>query len=231
MTNVDTALAMVTNGMVVGLGSGHAAERFVAALGGRVRAGLKVRGVPTSTHTAELAADAGIPLVELADALPSDLTVDGADEVDPHLNLIKGYGNALVREKIVAAASNRLVILIGPENVQEKRVDVLGRRGKLPVEVVPFAVPLVRRRAADLGFAADLVADAGGPRVTDNGNHLLHLRVGPVADPAGLDRALRDIPGVVGTGLFVGMADAVIVEDGGRVEVLQRAAEQTNAAR
>lgn len=223
MTNVETALGMVTDGMTLGLGSGHAAERFLAALGERVRAGLKVRGVPTSKHTAELATAAGIPLVELADALPLDITFDGADEVDPQLNLIKGYGNALVREKIVAAASKRLVILIGPEHAADKRVDVLGRRGKLPVEVIPFAVPLVLRRAAELGHPAAVVpGPGGGPLVTDNGNHVLHLAVGPIPDPARLDADLRAIPGVVGTGLFLGMADAVIVEDGGEVEVLKK---------
>lgn len=222
MTNADKALELVADGMTLGLGSGHAAERFVAALGGRVRAGLKVRGVPTSDDTADLAAAAGIPVVGL-DAGPLDITFDGADEVDPHLNLIKGYGNALVREKVVAAASKQLVILIGPEHVREKRVDVLGRRGKLPVEVIPFAEPLVLRRLADLGLSAAVLTDPdGGPHVTDNDNHVLHVKVGPIADPAGLDRALKDIPGVVGTGLFVGMADQVIVEDAGRVEVLRR---------
>ncbi|MBX9585544.1 MAG: ribose-5-phosphate isomerase RpiA [Gemmataceae bacterium] len=222
VTNADKALELVADGMTLGLGSGHAAERFVAALGGRVRAGLKVRGVPTSKATAALAARNDIPVVDLQ-AGPIDITFDGADEVDPALNLVKGYGNALVREKIVAAASKRLVILIGPEHVAEKRVDVLGRRGKLPIEVIPFAEPLVTRRLADLGLTAAVLADpGGGPHVTDNGNHVLHVNVGPIADPAGLDRALKDIPGVVGTGLFVGMAELVIVEDAGRVEVLRR---------
>ncbi len=126
MTNVEHALAMVSNGMTLGLGSGKAAETFIAALGERVRAGLNVRGVPTSLSTAALATKIGIPLVELADAIPIDITFDGADEVDPALNLLKGLGNALVREKIVAAASWKLVILIGPEKVHEKVVAQLG---------------------------------------------------------------------------------------------------------
>jgi ribose 5-phosphate isomerase A len=222
MTNVDAALALVADGMTVGLGSGSASERFLRALGDRVRSGLRVRGVPTSDAIAALAAQVGVPLVGLADALPLDLTVDGADEVDPHLNLIKGYGRALVREKIVAAASKRLVILIGPGKVAEKRVNVLGRRGKLPVEVVPFAVPLVRRELDRLGIPGDVLTDAGKPVVSDNGNHILHARVGPIADPAGLDAKLCSIPGVVGTGLFVGMADVVLAEDCGRVEELRR---------
>lgn len=222
MTNVDVALGMVADGMTLGLGSGHAAERFVRALGERVRAGLRVRGVPTSAGTAALAAEVGVPLVELADALPIDLTVDGADEVDPHLNLIKGYGHALVRERVVAAASARVVILIGPEHAAEKRVAVLGQRGVLPVETVPFAVPLVRRELAQLGLPADVLQDAGRPFVSDNGNHILHARVGPIPDPAGLDAAVRAVPGVVGTGLFLGVADMVLAEDGGRVEELRR---------
>jgi len=220
VTNVEAALDMVTDGMTLGLGSGTAAARFVAALGERVRGGLKVRGVPTSRGTAALAAAAGIPLVELAAALPLDLAFDGADEVDPALNLLKGFGNALVREKVVAAAARRLVILIGPEKVAEKLVAVLGARGKLPVEVVPFALPLVVRRLAELGFAADPVrTPAGDPFVSDNGNPILHARVGPIADPAALDAALRAIPGVVGTGLFLGMAAVVLIENNGRVEV------------
>jgi ribose 5-phosphate isomerase A len=223
MTNTEKALELVRDGMTLGLGSGHAAERFVIALGGRVRAGLRVRGVPTSRPTAELAARVGVPLTGLAEALPLDVTFDGADEVDPHLNLIKGYGHALVREKVVAAASKRLVILIGPEHTREKLVDVLGRRGKLPVEVVPFAVPLVEQRAEILGYPGQLVRDpAGAPLVTDNGNHVLELRVGPLPDPAGLEAALRAIPGVVGTGLFLGAADTVLIEDGGRVEIRER---------
>jgi ribose 5-phosphate isomerase A len=223
VTNADKVLELVADGMTLGLGSGHAAERFVAALGEKVRAGLKVRGVPTSKATAALAARHDIPVVDLEAGLPLDLTVDGADEVDPARNLIKGYGNALVREKVVAAASKRLVILIGPEHVGEKRVDILGRRGKLPVEVIPFAEPLVMKRLTELGLSAAVLADPdGGPHVTDNGNHILHVKVGPIPDPAGLDRALKDIPGVVGTGLFVGMAEMVIVEDAGRVEVMSR---------
>src|SRR6516165_3956087 len=140
MTNAEKALEFINDGAAVGLGSGHAAERFIRALGERVRAGLRVRGVATSRASAALAAEAGIPLTSLNDAMPLDITVDGADEVDPQLNLIKGYGHALVREKIVAAASRQLVILIGPEHVSEKVVDTLGQRGKLPVEVVPFGM-------------------------------------------------------------------------------------------
>lgn len=223
MTNAETAVGRVRDGMTLGLGTGSAAERFVRALADRVRAGLRVRGVPTSDRTAALARSLGVPLVPLADALPIDVTVDGADEVDPHLDLIKGYGHALVREKVVAAASRELLILIGPGNAAEKLVGTLGQRGRLPVEVVPFAVPLCLRRVAALGHPAAVVTDpAGGPRVSDNGNHLIELRVGPLPDPAGLERELCAIPGVVGTGLFLGMASAVIIERDGAVEVRER---------
>ena len=223
MTNVEMALAMISDGMTLGLGSGSAASQFVKALGDRVRAGLKVRGVPTSHSTAELATSGGIPLVELNDALPLDITFDGADEVDPALDLIKGYGNALVREKIVAAASRKLVILIGPERVAEKLVNKLGGRGKLPVEVVPFALPLVAKRLADLGYPAQPVKKPTGELfLSDNGNPILHAAVGPISDPRGLEQSIHAIPGVVGTGLFLGMADVVLIEDAGRVEVRER---------
>lgn len=219
MTNVEAALAMVTDGMTVGLGSGHAAERFIAALGRRVRGGLRVRAVPTSRASADLAAQAGIPLVELAGALPIDMTFDGADEVDPALNLLKGFGHALVREKIVAAASRKLAILIGPEKVAEKLVERLGQRGQLPVEVVPFALPLFIQRCGDLGFASELLRTAAGePFVSDNGNRIVHLKIAPLDDPAELELKLRDIPGVVGTGLFLHMADMVLIETNGKVE-------------
>src|SRR5438093_10915915 len=136
MTIFERALEFVPAGSAIGLGSGRAASAFIKALGERVRGGFDVRGVPASEDSATLARQLGIPLVSLEEALPLALTVDGADEVDPHLNLIKGYGRALVREKIVAAASKKLIILVGPEHADEKCVDVLGARGKLPLEIV-----------------------------------------------------------------------------------------------
>lgn len=219
MLNVAAALQLVTDGMTIGLGSGQAAEAFVTALGERVRGGLRIRGVPTSSGTAALAARVGIPLVELADALPIDMTCDGADEVDSRLNLLKGYGHALVREKIVAAASEKLVILIGPRKVEEKLVPALGTRGILPIEVVPFALPLVLRRVKELGMPGTLVRhESGEPRMSDNGNLLVHLAVSAIANPAEMDADLRRIPGIVGTGLFCGMADLVLIDHGGRLE-------------
>ena len=146
-TAAERALEFISEGSIVGLGTGHAATEFIHALGERVRSGFGVRGVPTSQASADLAGQLGIPLVDFEAIEAIDVDVDGADEVDPHCNLIKGYGGALVREKIVAAASHKLVILVGPEKI----VPVLGSRGKLPVEVVPFAVPLARRRLSALG--------------------------------------------------------------------------------
>jgi len=222
MTNAEVALQYVTDGAAVGLGTGHAAEAFLRALADRVRAGMRVRGVPTSRASESLGRSLGIPLVPLDDAIPLDVAVDGADEVAPNLDLIKGWGRALIRERIVAAAAKRFVVLVGPEHVQVKLVDRLGRRGKLPVEVVPFALPLVKRRLAALGLPAEPFSDGGSLFLSDNGNHILDARVGPLDDPAALDRAIRDIPGVVGTGLFLGLADVVLIEDGGQVEVRER---------
>lgn len=213
-----SALAYVRSGHVVGLGSGQAATAFVRALGREVKAGLAVTAVPTSEATAALAGGLGIPLVSLDEAAAIDVTLDGADEVDPRLDLIKGYGGALVREKVVAAASRRLVILVG----REKLVSVLGSRGKLPVEVLPFAAGFCRRRLAELGCAPVLRANGSGPTRSDNGNLIFDCFVRPITDPGQLEDSLRRIPGVVGTGLFVGLAQVVLVVDDGRVTTLTR---------
>ncbi len=214
------ALDFVTDGAVVGLGSGRAALAFVAALGERVQAGLRITAVPTSEATAAAARELGIALVGLENTDVIDVTIDGADEVDPQLNLIKGYGGALVREKIVAAASHLEVILVGGE----KLVPVLGSRGILPVEVVPFALALCKRRLADLGCRPQLRTSRNGPFVSDGGNYILDCGIDPLPAPQELDEALRAIPGVVGTGLFLGVADRVLVGEGGSVRELQRAA-------
>ena len=207
----ERALEMVPNNSRVGLGSGRAARAFVRALSEWIRAGrLSATGVPTSEETAELARGLGVPLMTLAEAGVLDLTVDGADEVDPGLDLIKGYGRAMVREKIIAASSRRLIILVG----EEKLIPRLGTRGRLPVEVLPFALPLCERRIAELGLRPILWADGQRALLTDNGNYILDCAVGPIAEPARLEEALRSIPGVVGTGLFLGMADTVLVGEG-----------------
>lgn len=217
--SAQAALEFVKDGQTLGLGTGRAAAAFVRALGERVQQGLSVRGVPTSEATAALAREVGIPLLTLAEAKRLDTTFDGADEVDPALDVIKGYGGALVREKIVAASSQQLVILVGAE----KLVGTLGERGKLPVEVLDFGRALCTRRLAVLGCEA-VVRTGDDRRVfhTDNGNPILDCKVSGIADPAGLEAEILAIPGVIGTGLFVGMADAVIVQDGDAVEVKRR---------
>jgi ribose 5-phosphate isomerase A len=211
MTIYERAVELIVDGMRIGLGSGRAASRFVEILGERVRAGrLNVVGLPTSRATEALARQVGIPLTTPADAGTLDLTVDGADEVDLNLDLIKGYGRCLVREKIVAAMSRRLVILVG----EEKRVPRLGSRGKLPVEVVPFGLPLCERRLRELGCRPTAYQEGDQLFVTDNGNHILDCEIGPLADARQLEADIRAIPGVVGTGLFLGLADVVLVGEG-----------------
>jgi ribose 5-phosphate isomerase A len=214
------ALDFVQDGQLLGLGTGRAAAAFVEALGERVRAGLRVRGVPTSVATAELATKVGVPLVTLAEAGELDVAFDGADEVDPHLDLIKGYGGALVRERIVAASARRFVVLVG----SEKLVSALGERGRIPVEIVPYALPLARRQLAALGLEPVLrTKPDGGTYVTDNANWILDCGTRALADAAALERSARALPGVVGTGLFLGMAHAVLVQDGEAVRVMERA--------
>ncbi|MGH7368092.1 MAG: ribose-5-phosphate isomerase RpiA [Candidatus Rokuibacteriota bacterium] len=213
------ALDHVRNGALLGLGSGRAASAFVRALGARVAQGLRVRGVPTSEATARLAREVGVPLAGLEEGI-LDLAVDGADEVDPRLDLIKGYGGALVRERIVAAASRRLIILVG----SEKLVPVLGSRGRLPVEVVPFAWPLVTRELADLGCRPTLRTVEGAPFVTENGNRIIDCAVRPIEAPAEFARDLRAVPGVVDSGLFLGITELVLVAESGGIREMRRGA-------
>jgi ribose 5-phosphate isomerase A len=218
MTTAERALELIQDGFLVGLGTGRAATAFVNALGARVRQGLRIRGVPTSEKSAVLARQIGIPLTTLDEAPQLDIDVDGADEVDPQLNLIKGLGGALVREKVVAASAKRLVILVGPEKV----VNALGGRGVLPVEVVSFALPLCMRRLTALGCPPTLRLKDGRPFISDNGNPILDCKVQPIADPRKLEQDIQAIPGVVGTGLFLGMADTVLIQDDNNVIVRQR---------
>lgn len=212
----EAALEWVRDGMKLGLGTGRAASAFVEALGARVADGLRVTGVPTSDATAALAGRLGIPLARLEDVGRLDITFDGADEVDDRLDVIKGYGAAMVREKIVAASSDELVILVGPE----KLVSQLGERGRLPIEVLPFGEALVRRALEGLGLEAERrVDDAGATVITDNGNWILDAKPSPPLDARALESAIVAIPGVLGTGFFLGMANAVVIGEGDRVEV------------
>jgi ribose 5-phosphate isomerase A len=216
----SAAAGYVEADMKVGLGTGRAAAAFVRALGARVRdERLEVVGVATSEATRALAESIGIPLVALSEAGTLDLAVDGADEVDPRLDLIKGRGGALVREKIVAASSRRFVIVVG----REKLVDRLGLSAPLPVEIVPFGLALCQRRLREIGARPEVRLRSGAEAfVSDNGNYILDCRFDGIEDPASLDRTIREIPGVVGTGLFVRMAERVLVQDGGEVRTMER---------
>ena len=211
------ALRYVKPGQTIGLGTGQAASAFIRALGARR---IMIRGVPTSTASENLASEVGIEVVTLADAARIDLTFDGADEVDSRLNLIKGWGGALVREKVVAASSRRRIILVGAEKIVKR----LGARGRLPVEILPFAAPLCLRRIAALGLKPKIRVDETGREFfSDNANLIADCGVKLISNPARLDRELQAIPGVVGTGLFIRMADLVLVaESGGKIRTLRR---------
>ena len=216
------AQELVGDGARVGLGSGRTAAAFVARLGARVREGLRVSGVATSEATAAQARALGIPLVELDD-VELDLTIDGADEVAPNLDLVKGWGGALVRERIVASASRRQVILVG----HDKLVGALGEHRRIPVEVIPLARGPVVRELRALGIEPVVRVSEGRPVITDNGNLILDCApAGPLPDgraARALEATLCAIPGVVDTGLFLGTAERVLVGyPDGRVEVRTR---------
>jgi ribose 5-phosphate isomerase A len=222
MTNVEAALSMVQEGHLIGLGSGNASWKFIEALGERVRGGLKVEGIPASEASANLAKKVGIPLVELTSDRVIDITFDGADEVDPQLNLIKGYGHALVREKIIAVAAKRFIILVGPERIEEKIVQNLGQRGKLPVEVVPFALGYCQRVLSQLGLPGELLKDGEKTFFSDNGNYILECRMSRITNPFELEKKICEIPGVVDTGFFLNMAEKVLIQWPDRLEVRER---------
>lgn len=195
--------------MVIGLGTGRAAAGFVRELGERVRGGLEIRGIPTSRATETLALSLRIPLIGFEEVAAVDLAVDGADEVDPELNLIKGHGGALVRERVVASAASRFVVLVGPEKLSHR----LGAKRSVPVEAIPFAAPQVRRALERMGADAQVRLEADArPFMTDNGNVLVNASFGEIADPSSLHRRILEIPGVLDSGLFSGMADEVLVE-------------------
>ena len=220
------ALDYVESGMKLGLGTGSTAEAFLEVLAARIRGGLSVRGVATSDRTAERARLVGIPLAELDDIAPLDLCIDGADEADSDLNLIKGGGGALLREKIVAASAKRMIVVADAS----KYVGRLGRF-PLPVEVVPFghvttaarlAMVLFRQGYSNPGIV--LRARDGNPMRTDSGNLIYDCSLNAIANAAELSRALSEIPGVVEHGLFVKLAHVLIVAREGRVDVMERPA-------
>jgi ribose 5-phosphate isomerase A len=207
------SLRFVRDGDIVGLGTGSTAVYAVRFLGERVQAGLKIRGIPTSIHTQELAASLGIPLTTLDEVQQIDVTIDGADEVGPQLQLIKGGGGALLREKIVASATRKFVIIAD----STKQVAMLGKF-PVPVEVIKFAEALVAKKISAMGAAVKVRADASSRKfITDEGNHILDCHFGQIPDPAGLARKLETTPGVVEHGLFIGMASVALIGKGNQV--------------
>jgi ribose 5-phosphate isomerase A len=204
----EAAVQMVENDMVVGLGTGSTATFAVEALARRHRQGLRFVGIPTSERTGALAKAAGIPLTSFREHQQIDLTIDGADEVERGtLNLIKGLGGALLREKIVAAASHRLAIIVDGS----KMVDRLGAQTSLPVEVVAFGLEATRESLEVLGATASTRMSSGNPFVTDSGNRVLDCDFGRIDDPARLEERIKRIVGVVESGLFIGRANPVFV--------------------
>jgi ribose 5-phosphate isomerase A len=218
----EQGASLVKSGMVLGLGSGTTSALMVQAIGRKLREGslVNVIGVPSSSAIATVAKESGVPLSTL-DAHPVlDLNLDGADEVDPNLDLIKGLGGALLWEKIVATASRQVVILVD----DSKLVSRLGTKAPLPVEVVPFGWKTHLAFVASLGGMPTLRTEPDGrPFVTDEGNYILHCRFeGGIADPKELEARLLARAGVVGTGLFIGIAHQLIVGKADGVEVLTR---------
>ena len=212
------SLQFIKDGQVVGLGTGSTAAYFIKLLAEKVKKGLRIRGIPTSLRSQELAQSLGIPLTTLDECQEIAVTVDGADEVDPQLRLIKGGGGAMLREKIVASATKQLVIVADTS----KQVPVLGRF-PLPVEVIRFAQALVAKRITGLGAQVTVRTGVDGkPYVTDENNHILDCRFGQIPDADALARQLSDMPGVVEHGLFIGMASVVLFARGNEIVELRR---------
>jgi ribose 5-phosphate isomerase A len=207
------ALDEIQSGMIVGLGSGSTAALFIRELGERVRAGLNVTGIPTSEESRLLAKEVGIPLTSFEHHPRIDLTVDGADEVSPQLDLTKGLGGALVREKIVAHASNRVLIIVD----ESKLVDRLGTKTVIPVEVIPLAVPRVLLQLKEIGGEPRIREKNGRPFISDNGNTILDWKRGAIDQPAALEKQLKLMTGVVDSGIFANVAQLVIVAGTGGI--------------
>ena len=212
------SLQFVRDGDVVGLGTGSTAAYAIRFLGERVRSGLKIRGVSTSAQTQNLAASLGISLTTLEEVEQTDVTIDGADEFDPELRLIKGGGGALLREKIIASATRQEIIIVD----SNKQVSVLGKF-PLPVEVIRFAEAIVNKKISALGATVQLRRDgAGQPFITDEGHHILDCHFGQIPDPTALAHTLSEMPGVVEHGLFINLADVVLLAKGSEVLEFRR---------
>jgi ribose 5-phosphate isomerase A len=208
-----SALGEIRDGMIVGLGTGSTASHFIRELG---KAGFKVKGIPTSEASRKLAEEVGVRLTTLQEHPRIEVTVDGADEVSPELDLIKGLGGALVREKIIAHASSRVVIVAD----ESKLVVRLGTKTVIPIEVIPLAVPCVLLQLRELGGEARVREKNGQPFISDNGNTIVDWDHGVISNPATLERELKVITGVVDSGIFAGVADCVIVAGSGGIRKL-----------
>lgn len=214
------ALEAVKDGMIVGLGTGSTASHFIRELGARVKNGLRVHGIPTSEASNKLAEEVGVPLASLAEHPMIDVTVDGADEVSDALDLIKGLGGALVREKVVAHASKHVIIVVD----ESKLTSRLGYKAPIPVEVVPFAAEVVRAQLMLWGGQADLRVKDGRPFVSDNGNLILDWQHGPIDQPWALEKQIKGVTGVVDSGIFANVASEVIAATSTGIRKLQRPA-------
>ncbi|PWD99700.1 ribose-5-phosphate isomerase RpiA [Marinilabilia rubra] len=215
----ESAVKYIQDGMVVGLGSGTTAHWFIKKLGQMVEDGLEIKAVATSVESEVLAKELEIPIVNFEEIDQIDVTVDGADEVDPGLNLIKGGGGALLREKIVANACQQLIIIVD----ETKKVKHLGTF-PLPVEVVPFALSLTKKKVEELGCKSEIrMSDENHRYRTDNGNFILDCEFGNISHPQELHQQLNMIPGVVDNGLFINLAPRVLVGyKNGNIETLKK---------
>ena len=216
------AVKQIKDGYVVGLGSGSTAAYAIEEIGRKMkREKLRVQGVPTSYQAFMIAVQQGIPITTLEEQPTLDVTIDGADQIDPDLNLIKGMGGALAREKIVASSSKNLVIIAD----ETKKVKALGENNHpIPVEALPFAASLVKRKLRELGATPTLREGKGkvGPVVTDNGNIIIDAQFGPISNPARLEPKIRAIPGTVETGLFIQMTSTAYIGNRSGTEKLLR---------
>ncbi|MCH2283733.1 MAG: ribose-5-phosphate isomerase RpiA [SAR324 cluster bacterium] len=215
--SAEAACNYVKDGMIVGLGTGTTAEFAVRKIGKLVRNGLSIRGIPTSNRTKELAEAEGIPLIDFSESMFIDLTIDGADEIDGNLNMIKGGGAALLQEKIVASVSKAEIIVVN----RTKLVDQLGAF-PLPVEVIPFGWQVVFNQLESLHGNPDLRLNKGQPQVTDQGNYIIDCHFRKIENPKLLEHQLNMIPGVVENGLFINLCTKMILADGEQLIVKDR---------
>ena len=215
--SAEAACNYVKDGMIVGLGTGTTAEFAVKKIGNLVHNGLSIRGIPTSNRTKELAEAEGIPLIDFSESMFIDLTIDGADEIDGNLNMIKGGGAALLQEKIVASVSKAEIIVVN----RTKLVDQLGAF-PLPVEVIPFGWQVVFNQLESLHGNPDLRLNKGQPQVTDQGNYIIDCHFRKIENPKLLEHQLNMIPGVVENGLFINLCTKMILGDGEQLIVKDR---------